>query len=305
MAELEFRRIEITDKERVTEYLKRSDFRGCDYTFGNNFVWRSVYNVEVCFSDEFYFCKFGRGNDIKFAFPAGGGNVRDAVAPIIEYCGKHGIAPHIVANRQMAEAVAAVFPDAHAEYNRDISDYVYLAEDLATLKGKRYHAKRNHLNRFYEHSWSFEPMTAENIPECILMNERWCRENITDCDVVDDVNEQSKREEQCIVRCSFKHFDELGYSGGVLRVDGEVQAFTFGEPSSSDCFVVHVEKALRDYQGAYTAVNTEFVKSLGGKFTYINREEDTGAENLRKAKLSYYPVFLEDKFDITFGGTDK
>ena len=89
---------------------------------------------------------------------------------------------------------------------------------------------------------------------------------------------------------------QLGYSGGVLRVDGEVQAFTFGEPSSSDCFVVHVEKALRDYQGAYTAVNTEFVKSLGGKFTYINREEDTGDEGLRRSKESYYPVMLLEKY---------
>ena len=65
---------------------------------------------------------------------------------------------------------------------------------------------------------------------------------------------------------------------------------------------MHVEKALRNYQGAYTAINREFVRSLCGRYKYINREEDTGAENLRKAKLSYYPVFLEDKFDITFGG---
>ena len=305
MAELEFRRIEITDKQRAEECLRKSNFRGCEYTFGNNYVWRNVYNVEVCFSHGMYFCKFGRGNDIKFNFPAGGGDVREAVEPIMEYCRENGIAPRIGANKQITELITAQYPEALAEYQRDLSDYVYLAEDLETLKGKKYHGKRNHLNRFYENDWSFEPMTPENIPECIAMNERWCEENITDCDVADDENEQSKREEQCIVRCSFKHFDELGYVGSVLRVNGGVQAFTFGEPSASDCFVVHVEKALRDYQGAYTAVNAEFVKSLGGKFTYINREEDTGAENLRRAKLSYHPVFLEDKFDITFGGNEK
>ena len=59
---------------------------------------------------------------------------------------------------------------------------------------------------------------------------------------------------------------------------------------------------MRKYQGAYTAINREFVRFLGGKYKYINREEDTGADNLRKAKLSYHPVFLEEKYDITFGG---
>ena len=67
-------------------------------------------------------------------------------------------------------------------------------------------------------------------------------------------------------------------------------------------FVVHVEKASRKYQGAYAAINRELVNSLGGKFAYINREDDAGSENLRKAKLSYKPVFLEEKFDVCFGG---
>lgn len=228
--------------------------------------------------------------------------MREAIGLILEYCHENGITPRISANKDITERITAEYPEANAKYCRDISDYVYLAENLSLLKGKKYHGKRNHLNRFYENNWSFEPLSADNMDECIAMNDRWCAENISDCSVVNDENEQSKRDEQCIVRCSFKHFDELGYIGGVLRVNGEVQAFTFGEPSSSDCFVVHVEKALRNYQGAYTAVNAEFVRSLGGKYTYINREDDTGAENLRKAKLSYYPAFLEDKFEITFGG---
>ena len=302
MAVLSFRGIEITDKPWVDEALKRSQFRGCEYTFGNNFVWRRVYRVEIAQYNELYFVRWGMDDGTyKFSFPAGGCDVKTGVELLKSYCSENGLPLHIYANRAVTEQVLALYADAVAEYNRDGSDYVYLAEDLAELKGKKYHSKRNHLNRFYENDWSFEPITSDNISECIAMNEIWCSENICEFGCDDD-DSRSKEDESCIVRCSFKYYDKLGYKGGLIRVNGEVQAFCFGEEVADDTFVVHVEKALRNYQGAYTAINREFVKSLDGKYKYINREEDTGAENLRKAKLSYHPCFLEDKFDITFGG---
>lgn len=300
MAELEFKRVELSDMERARELLERSNFRGCEYTFGNNFVWRNIYNVEVCFAEGFYFCKQGKGKNIRFTFPTGNGDIGRAVELLTEYTRERGVPLKLTANKDVTQRLTEIYPDVNAVLDRDICDYVYLAEDLENLAGKKYHGKRNHLNRFYENDWSFEPLTADNIAECRAMNERWRAENLDKCGVAEV--EESKREELCIVECSFKHYDELGYTGGVLRVNGEVQAFTFGERSSEDCFVVHVEKALRRYQGAYTAVNREFVKLLGGRYKYINREDDTGSEGLRKAKLSYHPIFLEEKFVITFGG---
>lgn len=298
---MEFKRIEITDRARVSELLAQSGFLGCEYTFGNNFVWRNFYNVEIAFADGFYFCKYGRENDVKFSYPAGRSlsddDIKRAVELLDGYCRETETKLVFSASGGITRRLLELYPESKAEYSRDTSDYIYLAEDLTQLKGKKYHAKRNHLNRFYENNWSFEPLTADNMEECMEMNERWCGENI-DCAVISDAERSSRLDEECIVRCSFKYFNELGYIGGVLRVDGKVQAFTFGESASGECFVVHVEKALRDYQGAYTAINREFVKSLGGKYRYINREEDTGAENLRKAKLSYHPVFLEDKYFV-------
>lgn len=300
MSVLSFKKVELSDMEQAVKLLQESNFRGCDYTFGNSFVWSGIYNVEHCFAEKFYFRRSGKGKGISFTFPAGRKDVHRAVEIMSEYCAELGIPLRITANKEIAEKIREEYPDAVIKLNRDISDYVYLAEDLENLKGKKYHAKRNHLNRFYENDWSFEPLTADNIEECRAMNKLWRAENVDECRLSSDT--ESKLDELCVVETSFNHFDELGYIGGVLRVNGEVQAFTFGERSSDDCFVVHVEKALRKYQGAYAAVNREFVKSLGGRYKYINREDDTGSENLRKAKLSYYPIFLEEKYNITFGG---
>lgn len=285
----------LADKARVDEYLRKSDFRGCEYTFGNIFVWSAHYNTEICFAEGFCFEKTGDGDDTMFVYPYGEGSVESAVTLIREYAAQNGLPNLICANKSVTENVLALYPEAKAELYRDFCDYVYLAEELENLVGKKFHAKRNHLNRFYENDWSFEPMSLENISECIAMSELWREENVTD----DSEDARSKLSELETVRRSLDNFEALEYIGGVLRVSGEIQAFTFGERSAADTFVVHVEKALRRYQGAYAAINREFVKSLGGQFKYIDREEDTGSENLRKAKMSYNPVFLEEKFLIT------
>ena len=52
-------------------------------------------------------------------------------------------------------------------------------------------------------------------------------------------------------------------------------------------------------QGAYPMINQQFVEHECMDYQYINREEDTGAEGLRKAKLSYRPVFMVEKGRVT------
>lgn len=302
MSCLNFRRIEITDKERAEECLRRSNFRGSEYSFGNNFVWRNAYNVEICFYEQFYFVKQGVGENTRFLYPAGGSEEPDEIIHVIEliseYATENELPLRVFANDEMSCKVAVVIPNTLLTEATDSCDYIYLAEDLEKLKGKKFHSKRNHLNRFYENNWSFEPLNRDNIAECIEMNKRWRSENIDKCEISKET--QSKIEELCVVECSLKHFDELKYTGGVLRVNGQVQAFTFGEQSADNCFVIHVEKALREFQGAYAAINHEFVKSLNGQYKYINREDDAGSEGLRRAKLSYNPIFMEIKYEITF-----
>ena len=88
---------------------------------------------------------------------------------------------------------------------------------------------------------------------------------------------------------------ELELRGGVLRAGGEVVAFTLGEPVSEDTFVVHIEKAYSDIRGAYPMINQQFLEHEVSQYLYVNREDDTGEEGLRKAKLSYHPVFMVEK----------
>ena len=146
--------------------------------------------------------------------------------------------------------------------------------------------------KVYDGNWSYETMSKENLEECFQMGLKWRNDN--GCE-----EDYEKNAEICVTLNALRLFEELDLVGGVLKVHGEVVAFTIGEPVTKDTFVVHIEKAFADVEGAYPMINQQFVSHECMEYTYINREEDTGAEGLRKAKLSYRPVFLVEKGRVT------
>ena len=284
---IEFRRPELSDREWILPLLKLSDFRGCEYTFGNNYVWQNAFGLTISRYKNFYIVKSDKG----FFFPAGKGDIAEVLSVLEEYCNNAGI-PFVISssNTLSMMTLTEIYGErAEVSANTNDFDYIYRYEDLTELKGKKYHQKRNHIARFSENNWSYEEINSDNIGECIEMNDEWLRRSGT---------ENGRAEESAVVKLSLEHFGELGYVGGILRVDGRIQAFTFGEPLNSDTFNVHVEKAFTDFQGAYPMINRQFLLNSVHGYKYINREEDMGEENLRKAKLSYYPCFMEEKFTV-------
>lgn len=173
---------------------------------------------------------------------------------------------------------------------RDYFDYIYLRENLALLKGKKYQSKRNHINNFKkQYVYEYIPITPDIVPQCLLLECKWYKSNHTDED------EEELSDERRSLTYALHHFDALGLIGGAIRVDGEIVAFSFGAPVNHNTFGVHVEKADVHYEGAYTVINQEFASHLPEVYSYVNREEDLGIEGLRRAKLSYNPIILLEK----------
>ena len=288
---LELKKIELSDKQWIDPLLKLSDFRGCEYNFTNNFVWSGVYNITVGRFQDFYVSKHGNC----FVFPAGKGDTDALLSELKNYCDSTGIPFEFcsmdIKDKQMLEQR---YPGMFTfDTSEDLYDYVYQSQSLATLGGKKLHSKRNYINRFKQLNWSFEDITPENIDECKQMSLEWCIRN--DCNKSED-----KSEEMCAVGIGLEHFFDLGLVGGILRVDGRIQAFSYGEQQCSDTFVTHVEKAFTDYDGAYPMINYMKENMFCKGLEYINREEDMGEENLRKAKKSYHPCFMVEKFSAVY-----
>lgn len=292
MTEVQFKRTELEDRELMHSYFRKYPSRSCERTFANSLLWSRHYPVKFAvIEDALVFRSTGHGE--AYTFPTGKSeDVKRALDFLMADTEKRGI-PFVLYHitQKQFEQIDAWYPDRfEIEFDRDIADYIYESEKLATLSGKKLHAKRNHINKFKatHQNWSYETMSEDNLEECFQMALKWRNEN--NCD-----EDHEKNAEMCVTLNSLRLFKELELTGGILRIDGEIVAFTIGEELCEDTFVVHIEKAFADIQGAYPMINQQFVEHECRKYKYINREEDTGAEGLRKAKLSYRPVFLEEK----------
>ena len=291
---LDFRDIDISDREHINRCLAMSDFMGCEYTFANNMAWKRLADSKIAFYKDFYIvCSRTEENKPYFVMPSGSGNYTELFAELKKYSDSVGVPLTITGvTEKSLPLFRELFPDSYTvEYDRDGSDYIYLTHDLVHLDGKKYHSKRNHLKHFRQYEHEFSVITEKDFDECIY----FCT-----MDYNSRNHNHSSVAEQYAVNTYFTYFNEMGLSGGIIRIDGKISALTIGERLNSDTFCVHIEKADRSFNGIYTAINNSFVKSVAGEYTYVNREEDLGIEGLRKSKLSYHPVFLLNKYVINF-----
>lgn len=296
---IDFHPPRLEEKPWVDELLRRADYRGCDYNFTNLFVWSRAYHQEIARVDDFLVTHVCGRMGCSFMFPAGGGDLASVIRKLEEEAARRGEPLRLVCltPRKMAE-LEEFFPGQFTfTADRDGYDYLYEIDRLADLGGKRLHAKRNHINRFMENnpSWTYEEITPESLGECLAMDKEWYRRSLAR---EGEAEERDLGDEGVALRQAMEHYQALGLEGGLIRVYGEVVAFTMGDLLNSDTYDVHFEKAYGELQGAYAMINREFARWVRGRHPnvrYLNREDDMGVEGLRKAKESYYPDQMVEK----------
>lgn len=286
-----FKDIELTDKALITSFTLPGERRNCDLSFSNLCSWRFLYDTKFAVVDDFLLMKFWAEGQPVYMMPIGKGDLRHILQVLIDETHERG--EHLcllgVGTAQCQEIEAVMPGEFCFTEDRDYADYLYLRTDLATLAGKKFQPKRNHVNKFKRtYDYEYTPITPDRIHECLDLEAEWCKVN--NC----DQHEGTGNERRALVY-ALHHFDELGLTGGILHVEGQIAAFTFGMPINGDTFGVHVEKADTRIDGAYAMINYEFANHIPEQYVYLNREEDLGIEGLRKAKLSYQPAIILEK----------
>ena len=288
-----FQKLDPARREEYNRYLHACG-KGCEYSFVNLSIWG---RQRAAFVNDFLVLRSQFDRRSVYPVPIGQGNILPVLEALMADARERGI---LCCFTGMNEAECALleqhFPGQfRIQPDRNGFDYIYNIDDLADLKGRKYQKKRNHLNRFRENhpNWRTEPITPENIPIAQALAADWYahRQQIDP--------HGSYVLEQVALERAFACMTSLGLEGLIL-FDGELPlAFTMGSQLSADTYDVHFEKAREDVDGAYTAINQQFAFHIREKYPdirFLDREEDMGLEGLRKAKLSYYPVRLTEKY---------
>lgn len=295
---LDFKPLELSDKELINKYLKEYNFNTYEYSFATLYLWRKYCNIEYAIThDTLIIKKMQEDIGTYFMQPIGYdcNNISEIISELIAYKQSHSDMKALF--RDIEETFLGVLRDVlqnNITITEDIDnfDYIYSAEELIKLPGKKFHGKKNHYNQFVK-SYDAEindVNSEEIINDCIELATTWLNEK-------EDKTHELICELEGIVEL-LTNKDYLGIDAMAVYVDGDIAGFSIGEKVNDKMAIIHIEKGDSKYQGIYAFVNRTFVEKKYSDVSFINREEDLGVEGLRKAKMSYNPVKFERKYII-------
>ncbi|MCX7779864.1 MAG: phosphatidylglycerol lysyltransferase domain-containing protein [Negativicutes bacterium] len=287
--------VKLEDKGTIDGFFRKRRYEASECTFTNLYVWRNAYNIRWAVVAGMLCVTLEWENKLFFLPPYGDdANLGKAVAAMADYCRQSGLRFLIKgATKDQVKLIDQALPGQFAfERDRDNDDYVHSTRELIELKGRKFSSKVNHIHHFrYAYpDYRFELLTPSLAAECLVIANEW---------------RQKKDKDDCFLRLEFaavkdalEHYQELKLIGGAILVHGRVEAFSLGEALNSDTVVVHVEKANSDIRGAYQIINQECCRYCWPQYAYVNREEDMGIPGLRRAKESYRPIRMIEKYDV-------
>ena len=290
------------DKSWIDSVLDKSSSIGCENTFGSIFLWRKFFGTKILnYNGILLRAYLDKDGYIEYSFPVFGNNLeKDFIKEVLNSLLEDARTrknPLVFTGLEIKDTktLEKIFPGKFKFVElKDREDYVYLSKDLINLKGKKYHGKRNHISKFKKlYKSDYEDLNSNNIKEVLSFIDLWFKSR-------EDTNVKSLECEHKAIRELLESYHKFNFKAGIIKVDGKIIAFTAGEEINKDTFVIHFEKALSNYEGSYAIINNEFAKNNLFKYTYINREEDMGIPGLRKAKLSYHPVFLLKRYKAIY-----
>ena len=291
---MEFKKIDVSDFQAINTLLKKYNVENCDHCFSTMLIWSFRHNVEFTIYKNELFMRTMGDNSYWYLSPVGQLPFHEAVDIIIDNAKQNGYRIKIFAmdENQKSEMEKHYGDRFEIIADRDSFDYIYKREDLSFLQGKNYQKKRNHCSRFERDNegYSFHRITDENVEQVKAFEREWCARN--NC----DESRGLFSEQQGIINILDNLHKTDVFGGFIQTADGNIVAFTLAAPINDTMVDVIVEKAFHDINGAYAIINRDFARNCLQDFEFINREDDMGEENLRKAKLSYFPYEIRTKY---------
>lgn len=286
---MNFKKISLEDIEIIKPYIESYKTNFCDYTLCSIFMWRDLFSYEYSICKETLFIRRTSvldDNKKVYLFPIGPLSIDEKISILKNITEDITLT---VLNKEDIEYLSNNYRISQVSLN-GYSDYIYSHNDLSLLTGKKYHKKRNKVNKFKKNylDFTYESLTLDNIEKCIDFLIKIKQYNLKDNEIYfSEINSSIEL---------LKNHKSFSLLGGIIKLDEKIIALTIAE-KINDTLFIHIEKALREYDGSFEMINYLF---LNHNFSIlVNREEDMGDLGLIQAKQSYYPIELLEKTEIS------
>ena len=284
----------------------------CQHSFASSFCLAGKYGDMVCERDGYLYIlrslRCGSGERV-YLFPMGDtsnpGLVKRAIDTVLKDAHENNASVCFgTLTKRRKDLVLELFPGQFtAEENRDYAEYVYSFDNLGNLSGPGLGRRRqwvHHFERIYKGRYQTLPVEERHIPMIREFQENWFQERLRPNDSIKDIIkfEKQLQQENIAIQKELDHFFELGLSGVVLFLDGQIAAYAIGSPLSGSCFDILVGKGDRRIPNIYCVLLRDFAQFCCQGYSWINLEEDVGIEGIRAMKIHYRPDFMIEKFIV-------
>ena len=286
---MNFKPFGIENASEVAPYLETCAYECSDFTLGYMFMWQKELNIQYAITNETLIIRFDIDGQAAFSFPSGK-HPNETLIELIEYVKDnklplrfYGVNEKELDNYRNDET----FHYVNMSYDDRWSDYIYSFKDVISFSGKKYKGQRNHINKYK--SLYGDPIVKSieevDVNDVLKMLEEYEKEH-------QDSNALEKEEYIQTVKLinNIKHLNQKGIV--ILNDGGEVIGVSIGEVLH-DTLYIHVEKALKKYEGIYPTLYQSFVRYINdnvSELTFVNREDDSGDEGIRISKRQYQPI---------------
>lgn len=292
----DFTPLDISHREVFEKHFLEMQPKISELNFTEIFAWHRIRDTKITMHNCSLMLQLNKSGKKYLYPPLGSSCSGKSLAGVLEHCLKENPGIYFYGFDSAGALKAEESGKLSVTEDRDNADYVYRKDDLINLPGRKYDGKRNHLKNFYRNNdFEFIPVMPDMLPEIMEFQERWCRDRGCEDDL-------SLKNESAAVMEVLGSFEKLNVFGAVIKINGKIKAFTAASELNRDTAVVLFEKGDPEVRGIYQAINKEFCEKMLTKYIYVNREQDSGDEGLRKAKLSYNPDHLVSKYVVKLKG---
>ena len=294
------KKIDYNDIEEIRSYIEQYGYNEYNCNIVTLLMWKDVYELYYEIHEHFFVGYWLYHDRVRWMMPlCDEAYFQEAVDFMLEYSMQHGVDFVVeAAVEPFVELLKRFYPKNTFIWRleENAGDYVYDVSMHATLKGKKMQKRRNHYNAFMkEYEGRFEFLSYQNTmkEEVLSFLNQWKDTHDRKDDIEAEING---------IEGLLAHYDELNLLGGCLYIDGKIEAFTLASRLYEDTLQIHVEKANRSIRGLYVAVLKYFLNEHL-EYHFINREDDLGLPELRKAKMDLHPLYRLVKYAIGLNQT--